>query len=96
MGPSSCHHVAIWLTQQDLSIASSTRGGVDGRAVDPGAVDVQFIGPRELRLTVPVTALGAGFSSSEPWVASAVGGNCPPLGNTVNVLPTATPSPHVG
>ena len=37
-------------------------------AIPHSQVDVQFLGLRRVRLTVPLAALGSHFTPTEPWV----------------------------
>jgi hypothetical protein len=81
-GP-GCGQVGIQFQDWRLTTvySSSSRLARDSKEI-PVAQDrvtVRIVNPHEVRLSVPRDALGADFSSTEPWIGFSVPVLCPPL-----------------
>lgn len=91
--PPECGQVGIGFQQQDLDLLSSRLRTYEGdsHAVGQDNVTVRLLNSHTIRLSVPRSALGEGFSATEPWLGFAVGYGCPPMNGGLSQTDVVTP-----
>lgn len=91
--PPECGQVGIGFQRQDLDLLSSRLRTYEGdsHAVSQDNVTVRLLNSHTIRLSVPRSALGEGFSATEPWLGFAVGYGCPPMNGGLSQTAVVTP-----